>query len=272
MTETLSLLRCLTLRSRSVHHYIYICLTICCGQHLSAVILSPNSRNHKSYRVLPVLRLSCPTTLQLQPNTIFTSTIMSSTFSLHSNLSDEELPSYEEVSLPPNVTIEEREISSDDEDEDDYEQSETRKTIKQSTKTFASIKSFLSGSVAPPAEFTKSIITFDQTVVPSRPKADRKPSFKREYTLLGRIQFEFMLTILVSRSHPNINFAVTQKCHALKFANGQHRLRASSRAERSSSHFDVIMTDTNLVFSICRIGFHRSFSTFPFMFCFVVVS
>ncbi|THV72468.1 hypothetical protein D6C84_00238 [Aureobasidium pullulans] len=103
---------------------------------------------------------------------------MSSTFSLHSNISDEELPSYEEVSLPPNVTIEEREISSDDEDEDDYEQSETRKTIKQSTKTFASIKSFLSGSVAPPAEFTKSIITFDQTVVPSRPKADRKPSFK----------------------------------------------------------------------------------------------
>ena len=117
---------------------------------------------------------------------------MSSTSSIHSIFSDDELPTYEEIALPPNVTIEEREISSDDEDEDDYynEQSEYKSTtIKQSTKTFASLKSFLSGSVsvsvAPSAEFQKSTITFDQSAVPTRPKTDRKPSFKREYTLIA---------------------------------------------------------------------------------------
>lgn len=113
---------------------------------------------------------------------------MSSTSSIHSIFSDDELPSYEEIALPPNVTIEEREISSDDEDSDDYyiDQSEHKSTtIKQSTKTFASLKSFLSGSVsvAPSAEFQKSTVTFDQTAAPTRPKTDRKPSFKREYTL-----------------------------------------------------------------------------------------
>jgi len=113
---------------------------------------------------------------------------MSSTSSIHSIFSDDELPTYEEIALPPNVTIEEREISSDDEDDDDYyynDQSEHKSTtIKQSTKTFASLKSFLSGSVsvAPSAEFQKSTVTFDQTAAPTRPKTDRKPSFKREYT------------------------------------------------------------------------------------------
>ena len=110
---------------------------------------------------------------------------MSSTSSLHSILSDDELPAYEEIALPPNVTIEEREISSDDEDDDyyecNYEQSEHKTTIKQSTKTFAvSLKSILSSSVtvAPSAEFQKSTVTFDQTATPTRPKSDRKPSFK----------------------------------------------------------------------------------------------
>jgi len=111
---------------------------------------------------------------------------MSSTSSIHSIFSDDELPTYEEIALPPNVTIEEREISSDDEDDDDYnDQSEHKSTtIKQSTKTFASLKSFLSGSVsvAPSAEFQRSTVTFDQTAAPTRPKTDRKPSFKREYT------------------------------------------------------------------------------------------
>lgn len=107
---------------------------------------------------------------------------MSSAFSLHSNFSDEELPSYEEVSLPPNVTIEEREISSDDEDDYDDEQSEQKSTTtKQSTKTFASVKAFLSGST-PPLDVQKSTITFDKVVVPMPVKSDRKPSFKREFS------------------------------------------------------------------------------------------
>lgn len=116
--------------------------------------------------------------------------------SIHSMFSDDELPSYEEIALPPNVTIEEREISSDDEDADDNDdyyycndQSEHKSTtIKQSTKTFTSLKSFLSGSVsvAPSAEFQKSTVTFDQTTAPTHPKTDRKPSFKREYTLSRR--------------------------------------------------------------------------------------
>ncbi|KAH0361530.1 hypothetical protein KCU65_g8671, partial [Aureobasidium melanogenum] len=102
---------------------------------------------------------------------------MSTTSSLYSILADDELPAYEEIALPPNVTIEEREISSDDEDDDDYEyhceQPEHKSTIKQSTKTIASLKSFLS------AEFQKSTVTFDQTATPTRPtKSDRKPSFK----------------------------------------------------------------------------------------------
>ncbi|KAH0011017.1 hypothetical protein KCU78_g10170, partial [Aureobasidium melanogenum] len=109
---------------------------------------------------------------------------MSTTSSLHSIFLDDELPSYEEISLPPNVTIEEREVSSDDEDDDDYEyhceQPEHKSTIKQSTKTIASLKSFLSSSVtvAPSAEFQKPTVTFDQTATPTRPISDRKPSFK----------------------------------------------------------------------------------------------
>ncbi|KAK6004031.1 hypothetical protein QM012_008881 [Aureobasidium pullulans] len=110
---------------------------------------------------------------------------MSTTSSLHSILSDDELPAYEEIALPPNVTIEEREVSSDDEDDDYYyeylsEQSEYKSSIKQSTKTFASLKSILSSSVtvAPSAEFQKATITFDQTAMPTRPKSNRKPSFK----------------------------------------------------------------------------------------------
>ncbi|KAH0350829.1 hypothetical protein KCU81_g2333, partial [Aureobasidium melanogenum] len=109
---------------------------------------------------------------------------MSTTSSLHSIFLDDELPAYEEIALPPNVTIEEREISSDDEDDDDdYEyssdQSEHKSTIKQSTKTIASLKSFLSSSITvASAEFQKSTITFDQTATPTRPKSDRKPSFK----------------------------------------------------------------------------------------------
>lgn len=106
---------------------------------------------------------------------------MSSTSSIHSIFSDDELPAYEEIALPPNVTIEEREIFDEDDisDEDD-EHPEHKSTIKQSTKTFASLKSFLSGSVvvAPSAEFQKSTLTF--TALPTRPKSDRKPSFKRE--------------------------------------------------------------------------------------------
>ncbi|KAG9967844.1 hypothetical protein KCU98_g16115, partial [Aureobasidium melanogenum] len=100
---------------------------------------------------------------------------MSTTSSLHSIFLDDELPGYEEISLPPNVTIEEREVSSDDEDDDDYEyhceQPEHKSTIKQSTKTIASLKSFLSSSVtvAPSAEFQKSTVTFDQTATPTRP-------------------------------------------------------------------------------------------------------
>ncbi|KAG9657577.1 hypothetical protein KCU64_g5108, partial [Aureobasidium melanogenum] len=109
---------------------------------------------------------------------------MSTTSSLHSIFLDDELPAYEEIALPPNVTIEEREVSSDDEDDDDYEchgeQPEHKSTIKQSTKTIASLKSFLASSVtvAPSAEFQKSTVTFDQTATPTRPKSDRKPSFK----------------------------------------------------------------------------------------------
>lgn len=128
---------------------------------------------------------------------------MSSTSSIHSIFSDDELPTYEESSLPPNVTIEEREISSDDEDDDDddyyyhHEQPEPKNTIKQSTKTYTtSLKSFFySGTVAPSAEFQKSTITFDQTAAPTRPKTDRKPSFKREYTLVGLKRFYQVLII-----------------------------------------------------------------------------
>jgi hypothetical protein len=108
---------------------------------------------------------------------------MSSIFSLQSDFSDDELPTYEEAALPPNVTIEEREISSEDEEDDDaYQQPcEQKKPITQSTRTFASIKYFLSGTTAPVAELEKSTITFDQAAfTPTRPKADRKPSFKRE--------------------------------------------------------------------------------------------
>lgn len=127
------------------------------------------------------------------------STTMSSTSSIHSIFSDDELPTYEESSLPPNVTIEEREISSDDEDDDDdyyHEQPEPKNTIKQSTKTYTSLKSFFySGTVAPSAEFQKSTITFDQTAAPTRPKTDRKPSFKREYTLVALKQFYQVLII-----------------------------------------------------------------------------
>lgn len=125
---------------------------------------------------------------------------MSTTSSLHSIFSDDELPAYEEIALPPNVTIEEREISSDDEDDDYYEysseQQEHKTTIKQSTKSFASLKSFLSSSVtvAPSAEFQKATITFDQTATPTRPKSDRKPSFKREYRLPILKQSEYLLT------------------------------------------------------------------------------
>jgi hypothetical protein len=139
---------------------------------------------------------------------------MSSTSSIHSIFSDDELPTYEESALPPNVTIEEREISSDDEDDDNdeyyHEQSEHKSTIKQSTKTFASLKTFLSGSVVPSAEFQKSTITFDQTATPTRPKTDRKPSFKREYTLVVLKQIESVLIFqFYSRSYSNIDFAIT---------------------------------------------------------------
>jgi hypothetical protein len=123
---------------------------------------------------------------------------MSSTSSIHSIFSDDELPTYEESSLPPDVTIEEREISSDDED-DDYDdcyhgQPEHKNTTKQSTTTYTSLKSFFySGSVAPSAEFQKSTVTFDQTAAPTHPKTDRKPSFKREYTLIALKHFHQVL-------------------------------------------------------------------------------
>lgn len=152
---------------------------------------------------------------------------MSSEFSVYCNfLEEEELPTYEEVSLPPNVTIEEREISSDDEDDDDLEELEQNIKSKQSTTTIASLKCFLPDSKTP-IEVQKASITLDQSAPAISIKSDRKPTFKRKFDYFG-IAFGTHADAFISFFYSNINLTNAKKCNENCIADQQYDLNPVS--------------------------------------------